>query len=104
MPTYEFSAFIQAAGETEHDARARVDELVDIAGTTMGLSVGIDDGEPVELDEDEDEAEPCTRCDGAGALAGAHTDRVNPCPSCGGAGTREAQERTSRLYAQDAKP
>lgn len=55
MPTYEFSAFIQAAGETEHDARARLDELVDIAGTTMGLTIGVEDGEPTELDDDDTE-------------------------------------------------
>ena len=55
MPTYEFSAFLQVRGDTEREARARLDELLDVAGTTMGITVGIDDGEPVEVDEDDDE-------------------------------------------------
>jgi hypothetical protein len=53
MPTYEFSAFLQVAGDTEHEARARLDELQEVAGTTMGITVGIDEGEPVELDDDD---------------------------------------------------
>lgn len=102
MPTYEFSAFIQAAGETEHDARARVDELVNLAGTTMGLTIGVDDGEPVELDDDD--ADACTRCAGAGKIPAVTASELLPCPSCAGTGLRSEQERTARLYAQDAKP
>lgn len=84
MPTYEYSAFLQVAGETEHAARARLDELQDIAGTTMGITVGIDESEPVELDDEDDDA-------------GDADDPNDP-------ESDAYKARTAMLYRQDARP
>ena len=54
MPRYEFSAFVTIDAATEQEAR---DLFYNALPTIEGCAVlvSLDDGEPVELDDDDDE-------------------------------------------------
>ena len=55
MPTYEISAWVHVTAESPEKAKEDAEEIAHRLSKSGDFSLGIDDGEPIDIDDELDE-------------------------------------------------